>query len=151
MMLELGLRSAVGRTLEATGSVVAEVQVDEAVMTASAQGALADATVQGRSTPSPRPPRPGRLGARRRRTPADAWGDPARVVRPLPARGRQPLVDHGRASAPGRDARVRARQQRPAFPRVGGAGAVRTRISSPSGLPRVVCRVDREVPRRAQG
>ncbi|GAB2622919.1 DEAD/DEAH box helicase [Pseudactinotalea suaedae] len=40
VQLEFGLRSAVGRTLEATGSVVADVDVDDAVLLAAAREAL---------------------------------------------------------------------------------------------------------------
>lgn len=47
VLLEHGLRSAVGRTLEATGTLVAEVRVDPEVLLAAARGTLDEVDRQG--------------------------------------------------------------------------------------------------------
>lgn len=47
VLLEHGLRSSLGRTLEATGTVVAEVRAEQAVLLSAARAALAEAERQG--------------------------------------------------------------------------------------------------------
>ncbi|MFJ4108639.1 DEAD/DEAH box helicase [Oerskovia enterophila] len=134
VLLELGLRSAVGRTLEATGSVVAEVQVDEAVMAASAQGALADATVQGSLdtfTPDHRDLVAWVRGVverlRTRGAIQHEWFDRFRRED-----GNRWWITGGRPRHEGMPGFGRGNSA-PAFPRIGGSGAVKDSDLEPVG------------------
>ena len=124
-VLEFGLQSRIGRTLELTGSVAAEVDAGDRQARCSPRphGARRQ-PADGSSTASTgelRPTRVVALGARRAGADARPRRDRARVVRPVRREGRQPLARSGAAGRARGHARLPDRAApRPAFPRVGG-------------------------------
>ena len=161
-VLEFGLQSRVGRTLEQTGSAVVEVDAGEPVGARQHRPRRAHRhrrpghPRRGAGRPARRPA--GGLGARRARAHARAGRDRARVVPGVHPARREPLLHLGRPAARPGHARVPARPLRARVPadrpgRPGQGPAARPR-QQPAVLVRALDRAGarrHRRPRRAAG
>ena len=142
-VLEFGLQSRVGRTLELTGSAVVEVDAGEPAALARI-GPRGARRHRRPGHPRQRPGQPGGqpargVGARRARADAHAGRHRARVVPELHPARREPLLHLGRAAA-----------RRRACPRSRGA-APRPRSRGSARPPRARIRCSTRSPRRSPG
>ena len=129
-VLEMGLQSRLGRTLEMTGSLAAQV---DGSRRDAAQGFPRGR--EGRRSRAPRRPRrrrrgPAAVGPRRAGADAHRRRRPARVVPPIPGRGRPAVLHLGRTSQRRRDDGL------PPWSRGAGLPARRWRAGSEGQRPR---------------